>query len=74
MVRLAVHKVHVRPFLLDIQQNLCHCLGTVYLGLSQPQTIQIRTVENEDFHNSLTFSCKENHFNYLTLLAVNVRR
>lgn len=33
VVGLKVRQMHLRPGPLDVQQNLCHCLRTVYLRL-----------------------------------------
>ena len=46
MIGLLVLQPDLRPDMLDVQQNLCHTLGTVYLGFAYSEPVQVRSVEN----------------------------
>ena len=53
VIRLKVRQIDLWPDSLDIQQNLCHSLRTVDLGLPQPESVQVRSVENKYLHSEV---------------------
>ena len=48
VVGLPIDKMHIRPALLNRQQNLCHRYISVNLRFTFSQTIQVRTIENSN--------------------------